>query len=122
LVLLVRLHVVVCTLCYREDVGGHLETVLALVSGDDFVRVDSQIYPRAHTHTQLSSALVAYDQVRTSERIDGYQNRADISVYLRIRPAFLEIIVDGLVTDGGEESHIGHADLFLLETLFPICL
>ena len=58
----------------------------------------------------------------TSERIDRYQYCPNVSVNLAILPAFLEVLVDALVRDRGQECHIGHADLLLLEALLPIGL
>ena len=45
LVLVVRVHVVVCGFRNAEHVRGHLETVLALVLLEHLVRIDAQIYP-----------------------------------------------------------------------------
>ena len=38
----------------------------------------------------------------TSKRVDGYQDRADVSVDLTARPSLLQIIVDAVVADGGQ--------------------
>ena len=60
--------------------------------------------------------------VRTSEGVNGDEHRTNVGIDLGILPSFLEIFIDALVRDGGEEGHIGHADLLLLEALFPVCL
>ena len=59
---------------------------------------------------------------RTSEGIDGDEHSADVGVDFAILPPFLEILIDALVRDGSEESHIRHADLLLLEALLPVRL
>lgn len=59
---------------------------------------------------------------RTSKRVDGYQDTSDIRVDLSILPPFREILVHSFVRDGREQRHVRYADLFLLETLFPIRL
>ena len=38
----------------------------------------------------------------TSERINRYQDIANISVYFRVRPPLLEIVIDAFVADRGE--------------------
>ena len=59
---------------------------------------------------------------RTSKRVDGYQDTPDIRIDLSVLPSFREILVHSFVRDGREQRHVGYADLFLLETFFPICL
>ena len=59
---------------------------------------------------------------RTSEGVDGDEHSADVSVDFAVLPPFLEVLVDALVRDRGKESHIGHADLLLLESFLPVCL
>ena len=59
---------------------------------------------------------------RTSEGVDGDEHSADVGVNFAVLPPFLKVLVDALVRDGGEEGHIGHADLLLLEALLPVRL
>lgn len=59
---------------------------------------------------------------RTSKRVDGYQDASDIRIDLSILPPFREILVHGFIRDGREQRHVRYADLFLLETFFPIRL
>jgi len=59
---------------------------------------------------------------RTSKRVDGYQDTTDIRIDRSILPPFREILVHSFVRDGREQRHVGYADLFLLETFFPIRL
>ena len=58
----------------------------------------------------------------TSEGIDGYEDGSDICVDLAVGPPFLEVLVDALVADCGEEGHVGYADLLLFEAFLPISL
>ena len=58
----------------------------------------------------------------TSERIYGYQDTSNIRVDLPISPSLLQVLVYAFVADGGEEGHVGHSDLFLLETFLPVRL
>lgn len=58
----------------------------------------------------------------TSKRVDGYQDTSDIRIDFPILPPFREILVHSFVRDGREQCHVGYADLFLLETFFPIRL
>lgn len=59
---------------------------------------------------------------RTSKWVDGYQDASDIRIDLSVLPPFREIIVHGFVCDGREQRHVRYANLFLLETLFPVGL
>lgn len=60
--------------------------------------------------------------VRTAKRVDGYKHGPDVCVDLAVLPAFLQVLVYALVADCGQECHVGHADLFLLESLLPVRL
>lgn len=62
------------------------------------------------------------DGVRTSKRVNGDEHTTDIRVDLPIRPPLLQVLVDALVGDRREQSHIRHSDLLLLESLLPIGL
>ena len=58
----------------------------------------------------------------TSKGIHGNKDTTNVGIDVSILPAFLQILIDALITDLGQESHIGNADLFLLEALFPVRL
>lgn len=59
---------------------------------------------------------------RTAKRVDRYQHCADIGIYLAARPPLLKVLIDALVADRGQQSHIRDSYLFLLESLFPVGL
>ncbi len=58
----------------------------------------------------------------TSEWVDRNQDRANVSVNLRIGPSLLQVVVDTLVADSREQCHIGDPNLLLLEAFLPIRL
>ena len=60
--------------------------------------------------------------VRTSERVDRDEHRADVCIDLRILPTLLQVLVNALVCDRGQQRHVRHSDLLLLKALLPICL
>jgi len=62
------------------------------------------------------------DVKRTSERVDRNQDSSNVSVYLCVRPSLLEIIVHAFVADSGQQCHIRHSNLLLLESFLPISL
>lgn len=58
----------------------------------------------------------------TSEGINGDQHGSDVSVYVAIGPAFLEVLVNALVTNRGQQGHIRHPYLGFLKALLPVRL
>ena len=60
--------------------------------------------------------------VRTSEWVYGDEHSTDVSVDFAILPPLLEVLVNALICDRGQESHVGYTDLLLLETLLPVRL
>lgn len=66
--------------------------------------------------------ICAKDLCPTFEWIDRYQHSTNIRVDFCVRPPLLKIIVDAFVADCGQEGHICHSDLLLLEALLPISL
>lgn len=72
-----------------------------------------------------SNSLDNQDEIQdrhTSEWIDRDQDRANVGVYLSIRPTFLEIVIYTFIADSRQQGHIRDAGLFLLETFLPIGL
>lgn len=61
-------------------------------------------------------------KLRTSEWINRYEHAADVSVNFAVLPSLLEILVDTLVTDCRQQSHVRYASLLLLESLLPVGL
>ena len=60
--------------------------------------------------------------MHTSERVDRYQHRANVRVDVSILPPFLQILIDALVADLGQQRHVGDTHLLLLEPLLPVGL
>ena len=60
--------------------------------------------------------------IRTSEGVHGDEHRTNVGVDLCVLPPFIEVLIDALVRDGGEEGHVRYADLLLLEAFLPVCL
>ena len=60
--------------------------------------------------------------MRTSEWVDRDEHCANVSVDLSVLPSLLQVLVNALVRDRGEEGHVGDADRLLLEALLPVGL
>jgi hypothetical protein len=96
----------------------NLETILASISLQCFLC----IYPEICRSFQLGWPGQQRNESGTSEWVDRDEHGANVSVNLGVGPSFLEILVDALVADSGEQRHIGDPDLLLLEALLPIRL
>ena len=63
---------------------------------------------RLYKYQDLTFMMLAYREKSikgcryTSERIDRYQDSANIGVYFRVRPSLLEILIDAFVAYRGE--------------------
>jgi hypothetical protein len=62
------------------------------------------------------------NQELTSKWIDGYEDTADVCVNLATEPSLLQIIIDGLVANGCQKSHVRHSCCLLLEPFLPVGL
>lgn len=89
-------------------------------AGERLVYLDKDILGVGRSTSQEESVNPSLK--RTSKRVDGNQDTSDIRIDLSVLPPFRKIFVHSFIRDGREQCHVRHANLFLLETFFPIGL